>query len=533
MSSCITKQWVTNAPQLRLDVVESASSGSTSTLSWSLYYIASYAVSSSTSKSYSVVIDGATVKSGTFSIGGKTGTNTIASGTVTINKTKAIQKISFSCSMAFNITFGGVYGGTKSASGSISVDAITSYKVSYNANGGTGAPGSQTKTHGTNLTISSIKPSRTGYTFLGWSTSSSSNTVSYSPGGTYTNNSSVTLYAVWKANTYTVSYNANGGTGAPVSQTKTHGQSLTLSSVKPTRTNYIFVGWGISPSSTTVSYSPGGTYANNSSVTLYAIWEIGYIPPRIDYLSVDRCDSEGDLVENGSYARVVFEWISDEDVSEIKIEWKSSDSTTYSNNAIVPSTGTYGSVDVVVGSGLLQEDVLYNFVITVTDSNGTNNNTKDLSPISFIIDLLAGGKGIAFGKPATRPGVDFGMDAYDKYGNEIIGITFEEGSNENGYYRKWSNGILECWIDKTNVVWPIGTAYGSLFHGTYSWTYPYPFVSTPNVVNLIRAWWGSGASWGSVYSFSKSQANFRAYDITSRSEDASMKFSAYAKGRWK
>lgn len=76
-----------------------------------------------------------------------------------------------------------------------------SYTISYNANGGTGAPSSQTKYYNEDLTLSSAQPTRNGYTFLGWATSSSAASASYYPGGLYTNNGSVTLYAVWKSAT--------------------------------------------------------------------------------------------------------------------------------------------------------------------------------------------------------------------------------------------------------------------------------------------------------------------------------------------
>ncbi|MBQ4140175.1 MAG: InlB B-repeat-containing protein [Clostridia bacterium] len=150
---------------------------------------------------------------------------------------------------------------------------INTYTVSYNANGGSGAPSAQTKTYGTALTLSSTKPTRTGYTFQGWATSSSATSASYSAGGSYTSNSGATLYAVWKINTYTVSYNANGGSGAPSAQTKTYGTALTLSSTKPTRTGYSFQGWATSASATSASYSAGGSYTTNSAVTLYAVWK--------------------------------------------------------------------------------------------------------------------------------------------------------------------------------------------------------------------------------------------------------------------
>lgn len=77
---------------------------------------------------------------------------------------------------------------------------VTTYTVSYNANGGTGAPASQTKTHGTALTLSSTKPTRTGYTFLGWSTSKTAISATYKPGSIFTTNANTVLYAVWQKN---------------------------------------------------------------------------------------------------------------------------------------------------------------------------------------------------------------------------------------------------------------------------------------------------------------------------------------------
>ena len=85
------------------------------------------------------------------------------------------------------------------------------------------------------------------------------------------------MYAQWKSNTYTVNYNANGGKGAPSSQTKKHGENLTLSSTQPTKTGYNFKGWGISSTDTTVDYAPGTTYTESKSITLYAIWKQIYI----------------------------------------------------------------------------------------------------------------------------------------------------------------------------------------------------------------------------------------------------------------
>lgn len=299
--------------------------------------------------------------------------------------------------------------GTKSSSAtSVSVPAKPSYTVSYNANGGSGAPGSQTKWYGTNLTLSSTKPSRSGYSFQGWATSASGN-VAYQPGASYTSNSSVTLYAKWKANTYTVSYNANGGSGAPGNQTKTYGVNLTLSTTKPTRTNYNFLGWSTSASGGVV-YNSGSSYTKNSGVTLYAVWQLAYKEPRLNNFSAKRCDSAGTASESGTYVKVAFTWSTDKTVSAVKIEWKLQSATTWSN-ATITASGTSGSVSQIIGSGGVSTENSYNVRAYVSDSGGTTySSIITLGTLKFPIDVKSGGTGIAFGKAAESDEIaDFGF----------------------------------------------------------------------------------------------------------------------------
>lgn len=79
--------------------------------------------------------------------------------------------------------------------------------VHYDANGGSGAPGDQTKVYGSILTLSNQIPSRAGHTFTGWNTASNGSGRAYSPGEWYGEDASVTLYAQWKANNYTQYFN--------------------------------------------------------------------------------------------------------------------------------------------------------------------------------------------------------------------------------------------------------------------------------------------------------------------------------------
>ena len=79
--------------------------------------------------------------------------------------------------------------------------------------------------------------------------------------------------------TFTLNYNANGGTGAPASQThkatseyeKSH--TFTISSQAPTRDGYTFLGWNTNRSTTTANYQPGGSIVVTGTTTLYAVWE--------------------------------------------------------------------------------------------------------------------------------------------------------------------------------------------------------------------------------------------------------------------
>ncbi len=145
--------------------------------------------------------------------------------------------------------------------------------IKYDANGGTGAPEDQTKEYGQSITLHSTTPTRQGYTFQGWATSKESSDVAYQAGATYSDNKDITLYAVWKIITYTITYNANGGTSAPDSQTKEYGKTIALSASKPTKDGHIFQGWSTT-NDNTVEYRPSDSYTANANITLYAVWKI-------------------------------------------------------------------------------------------------------------------------------------------------------------------------------------------------------------------------------------------------------------------
>lgn len=400
MASCRTLQWAGTSPYVRLTVEAQSSTATTVTYRYALEYIASSAASTSVNKEYHITINASPkiLKTGTYNINGKTGTNLIYEGTFTVNKTTSARDISFNCSFAFNLTWSGVYKGTlTSASGNVTVPALPTYTITYDANGGTGTPGKQTKTHGIDITLTSSTPSRIGYIFKGWGTSVSTTTVSYASGAKYTGNANLTLYAIWTAKTYKVSYNANGGTGAPGNQTKTYGVTLKLASTKPTRTNYTFVGWGTSASSTTVAYAAGANYTQNVELTLYAIWELSYVPPRITGLSLTRCDESGLAKDDGTSAYLSFSWATDTTAKTVYIDWENESGETGSTTDQV--SGTSGTFNKVI-NGPFTVETTYEFKIGLEDNVGTRYIFATLHSAKFVIDFKAGGKGAAFGKTA-------------------------------------------------------------------------------------------------------------------------------------
>ncbi|MBE6982386.1 MAG: hypothetical protein E7437_08715 [Ruminococcaceae bacterium] len=80
---------------------------------------------------------------------------------------------------------------------------------------------------------------------------------------------------------YSVSFDANGGTGAPATQTKVPTQPLTLSSETPTREGWIFTGWAEAPDATQASYLPGASFTKDGTTTLYAVWKRNATPSGI------------------------------------------------------------------------------------------------------------------------------------------------------------------------------------------------------------------------------------------------------------
>lgn len=182
---------------------------------------------------------------------------------------------------------------------------------------------------------------------------------------------------------YKVTYNANGGAGAPAAQTKWYGKALTLSSAKPTRAGYSFQGWATSASGA-VAYKPGASYTGNAALTLYAVWKRDYIAPSITGAAAYRVASNTSTAESptGGYAYAEFAWKVDTTLTSgnaaesVAVTYRAAGASAWSA-ATVGGTTT-GSSGTVTGRFAAAEGTAYEVKVTVTDTSGQAGSTVEL-----------------------------------------------------------------------------------------------------------------------------------------------------------
>lgn len=164
--------------------------------------------------------------------------------------------------------------------------AANSYTIVYdgNASGVSGVPQPQADiAFDKEVALASGVPTRSGYHFLGWSLTSGSIAAAYKPGDKVKGlvadeGREVILYAVWAANSYTIKFDANGGSDAPANIQAQYDATVYIPRSTPSRYGYNFLGWARSKTATRAEYSAGAsvsrlTASSGGVVTLYAVWE--------------------------------------------------------------------------------------------------------------------------------------------------------------------------------------------------------------------------------------------------------------------
>ena len=284
--------------------------------------------------------------------------------------------------------------------------------------------------------------------------------------GTSTATTTVTVPALAS---YTITYNANGGSGAPSSQTKYYGVSLTLSTTKPTRSGYTFLGWSTSSSATSATYAAGATYTANSAATLYAVWELDEpVAPTISSFTAYRSNSSGTKTATGTYLRISCKWSVDTAYNSanvgksLVVKYTPSGGTATSKTVFSSGTST-GTTTTSTISASLDSSTTYTVVATLTDANGlTASKTAKLAAGGAIIDVSSDGTQVGLLTTADNAGLTIGGNVYmgasspmvyGPSGENLIDLLNSSGNTAIGYYHyKAGSGYLNLYGDDVRII---------------------------------------------------------------------------------
>ena len=264
---------------------------------------------------------------------------------------------------------------------------------------------------------------------------------------------------------HTVSFNANGGSGAPGNVTKWWGESLTIPNTKPTRANYTFLGWSETANGT-VQYQPGQSYVgtSDSNYTLYAVWKLNSLPPTISSYYAYRCDAAGNAQDDGTYVKHVAVWHVDtahdtsNQCTSLKFGYKDS-SGWHDYDVVVASSGTSGTSSILPGG--YQASSTYELRCTLTDKHATVQSFTTVGPAAFILDFSADGKGIGIGQAAPNAGTNVYGNPLNLNGTVNINGMRAADSIDAKQSQKWDNIELHATcVNRTvtvNVQHPTGS----------------------------------------------------------------------------
>lgn len=346
--------------------------------------------------------------------------------------------------------------------------------------------------------ISSDVPTKTGYIFRGWSSTQEYNKnyrIAYdsvSVGGADSNgvlatttqstwtyqdycnytgytgtSTTLTLYAQWESNVtnYTITFNANGGTGAPGSITFSSGSSVRIPSITPTRNGYTFKGWSTSRTATTASYQSGVSYNISGSLDLYAVWEANNYTYNITYKS-----TSGVFLGSGTITKQF--------------------GSTYSISPSKDFTGYYTpSAQNITWDSTSPKTIVFkyapiNYTISYTLNNGT---VSPANKTSYTIETA----NFTLNNP-TRTGYTFkGWSGTGLTGQSNKTVTISKGSSGNKSYT--ANWIINSYQFTLGEAEHVNT-YGSTESGTKNYGDTITLRATVDTGYSFGQWTSSNTS---------------------------------------
>ena len=498
MASCTWSSSLSGSPSVTLTVTQSSQSvaNNTSTVSYSLVISRPYNISSSASKSYSITINGSTVKSGTTTIGGS-GSKTIASGTTTVShNADGTKSISFSFSLALAITWNGTYISTASASGSLTLSTIPRAT--------TPTLSASTANMGASITINTPRASSSfthklyyGWYNSGWQAIATGVGTSYSwtipltfansipsatsgwgtircetyNGSTLIGTKDVTFTAnvpssvvptiskvsiteateglaakfgafIQNKSTLAVAITAAGAYGSTIKSYETYIQAAPYRAAS--FTSALITTSGTIGVVTTVTDSRGRTAKVTNSVTV-----IEYSPPTISKFTAYRIDSAGVAIEDGEHVTINRAWeispVGDKNDHTFALYYKTSTDTDFTQFST--NTADYSSDKSINYISMLTVSPDYAYTLRLVVTDYFTSVTADFTlPSAFtVMDFHSTGKGMAIGKVSEKDLLEVAMDM------EVTGKAklFAPASNvaDSGYLRLYrADGTLAAFL---------------------------------------------------------------------------------------
>ena len=179
--------------------------------------------------------------------------------------------------------------------------------ITFDKNDGSGTTATQTVPYGESATLNTNSFTRTGYTFSGWNTKDDGTGTAYRDRASISPSSNVTLYAQWQLNTYSFSFDANGGTGSMSGGSAAYGESIQLPGNTFTRPKYTFTGWNTKADGSGTAYADSASLTLTEDTTLYAQWvlvtDYTVLLPDGDNIDVDPATKIGSAqigIQSGS-----------------------------------------------------------------------------------------------------------------------------------------------------------------------------------------------------------------------------------------
>lgn len=460
------------------------------TITWTLQLIADSngRISSSASKNWSVTVNG-TKYSGTNTVGVSAGaTKTLASGTTTIShNADGTKTFSYSFSQQFDITFSGSNIGTKTGSGSGTLDTIPRKSTMTVGNGTLGtaqtltiARNSSSFTHTITYTCGSAsgtiatKSSSTSISFTpplslaSQNTSGTSVSIKYTittyNGNTSLGSNSYTKTAAIPASvkpSCTISFSDPTGNftkygyylkgksklAVTVTATTAHGSAIasyssTANGAKYTSATFttgFLTTSGSNSITSTVTDKRGRTASASKSYSVQ-----NYAAPTISKMSVVRCLEDGTADEHGEFIKATFSAtvtaLSNKNTAVYTLRYKKSADTSYTAVNLTDYSNVYS---VTNASYIIPADssYSYNVEITVKDDFSTAKRSATASTGFSLLHWKANGKGFAVGKLSEKDDTfEVAFRMWSKFG-DLMTSPVELPSNQDldllldyGYY---------------------------------------------------------------------------------------------------